>query len=69
MLDKIAALKEQIAGLKASNMAEVEELRVKYLSKKGEVSALFNEFREVPAEQKRSIGPALNELRDSPLTT
>ena len=63
MLDKIAALKEQIAGLKASNMAEVEELRVKYLSKKGEVSALFNEFREVPAEQKRSIGPALNELK------
>lgn len=63
MLDKIAALKEQIAGLKASNMAEVEELRVKYLSKKGEVSVLFNEFREVPAEQKRSIGPALNELK------
>ncbi len=63
MLDKIAALKEEIAGLQASNMAEVEELRVKYLSKKGEVSALFNEFRNVPADQKRHIGPALNELK------
>jgi len=63
MLDKIAALKEEIASLQASNMVEVEALRIKYLSKKGKVSALFNEFRNVPADQKRSIGPALNDLK------
>ena len=37
MIDKINALKQEISGLKASNEDEVEALRIKYLSKKGEV--------------------------------
>lgn len=63
MIDKINALKQEISGLKASNEAEVEALRIKYLSKKGEVSLLFNDFRNVPADMKRAIGQALNELK------
>ena len=39
-------------------------MRIKYLSKKGEISALFNEFRTVPADQKREIGVKLNELKN-----
>lgn len=64
MIDKINALKLQIEGLTAANEAEVEALRVKYLSKKGEISALFNDFRTVPADRKKAIGQALNELKD-----
>lgn len=63
MINKINALKQEISGLKASNEAEVEALRIKYLSKKGEVSLLFNDFRNVPADMKRAIGQALNELK------
>lgn len=64
MINKITALKAQIEGLTASNEAEVEALRVKYLSKKGEISLLFNDFRTVPADQKKEIGQALNELKN-----
>ena len=64
MLDKINALKAEIQSLKASTKEEVEALRIKYLSKKGEVSVLFNDFRNVAAEQKRVIGQALNELKN-----
>lgn len=64
MIDKINALRQQIEGLTAANEAEVEVLRVKYLSKKGEVSTLFNDFRTVPADQKKAIGQALNELKN-----
>ena len=64
MIDKINALKEQIAALTAANDAEVEALRVKYLSKKGEVSLLFNDFRTVAPDQKKAIGQALNELKN-----
>lgn len=64
MIDKINALRQQIEGLTAANEAEVEALRVKYLSKKGEVSTLFNDFRTVPADQKKAIGQALNELKN-----
>ena len=38
-------------------------LRIKYLSKKGEIPALMNDFRSVPAEQKRELGQAINELK------
>lgn len=63
LLERIEALKAQIAELQASNEEALEALRIKYLSKKGEVTALFNEFRNVPAEQKREFGQRLNELK------
>ena len=63
MLEKINTLKEQIAALTATNAEAIEALRIKYLSKKGEVSALFNDFRTVPSEQEREIGQKLNELK------
>lgn len=64
MLDKISALKAQIAEAKATSTAEVEALRIKFLSKKGEITALFSDFRNVANEQKRAIGQALNELKN-----
>jgi phenylalanyl-tRNA synthetase alpha chain len=64
MIDKINKIKEEINSLKAANAETLEALRIKYLSKKGEISALFNDFRTVPAEQKREIGQMLNELKD-----
>ena len=64
MLEKIEALKSVINGLSATNKDEVEALRIKYLSKKGEISLLFNDFRNVPNEQKKEIGQKLNELKN-----
>ncbi len=64
MLEKINSLKAEIESLEAKSLEEVEALRIKYLSKKGEVSLLFNDFRTVPADQKRAIGQSLNELKN-----
>ena len=64
MLEKINQLREDIARLKAENAEQIEALRIKYLSKKGEISALFNDFRTVPNEQKKEIGLKLNELKN-----
>lgn len=65
MLDKIKALLNEVENIKAQNAEELEALRIKYLSKKGEISALMNDFRNVPAEQKREIGKCLNELKEA----
>ena len=64
MLDKINSLRKEIEGLTASSPEEVEQIRIKYLSKKGLVPALFNDFRSVPPEQKREMGQKLNELKE-----
>jgi len=64
MLNQIKALQEEIAAITASNKEETEELRIKYLSKKGLVSKLFDDFKNVPAEEKKAIGAAINELKN-----
>lgn len=64
MKEKIKALLDEIRSLSATRMDEVEALRIKFLSKKGEVSVLFNEFRNVANEEKREVGQLLNELKN-----
>ncbi|MDE6086210.1 MAG: phenylalanine--tRNA ligase subunit alpha, partial [Muribaculaceae bacterium] len=64
MLDKIKSLRLEVENLNATSPEEVEQLRIKYLSKKGAVSMLMNDFRTVPADQKRAVGQAINELKD-----
>ena len=63
MLDKINALRAEVEALTAINAEEVEALRLKYLSKKGEISAIMADFRNVPADRKKEIGMAINELK------
>lgn len=64
MLDKIKALKDEIAAVQAATKDEAEELRIKYLSKKGLIGQLFGEFKNVPADQKKAMGAAINELKN-----
>lgn len=65
MKQKIEQLHEVVNSWNANSLEELEAIRIKYLSKKGEISELFNQFREVPNEQKREIGQLLNHLRDT----
>ncbi len=64
MVEKIRQIKELLSSATASTPDEVEALRIKYLSKKGEISLLFNDFRALSPEEKKAMGPAINELKD-----
>lgn len=64
MKQRIENLSKEIQALTASTPSEVEELRIKYLSKKGLIASLFNDFRTVPADQKKEMGQLLNRLKD-----
>ena len=68
MIDKIKALLQEVENMKAANADELEALRIKYLSKKGEISMLMNDFRNVAADQKREVGKFLNELKETTQT-
>ena len=63
ILDKIDELLKEVQTLSAKNAEEVEQLRLKYLSKKGEITALMNDFRNVAADQKKTVGMKINELK------
>ena len=63
MKERIEKLLTEIGGLKAKTEQEVEEIRVRLLGKRGAVTQLFEEFREVLPEQKREFGQVLNRLK------
>lgn len=63
ILDRIEQLLNEVNSLKASNAEEIEALRLKYLSKKGEINALMSDFRNVAAEEKKTVGIKINELK------
>jgi phenylalanyl-tRNA synthetase alpha chain len=63
MLNKIKAILEEISRVEPKSLAELDDIRIKYISKKGIISQLFDDFRNVAAEQKKEVGKALNELK------
>ena len=65
LLEKIEELLKEVSSLTAKNAEDVEQLRLKYLSKKGEINALMADFRNVAADQKKNIGIKINELKQT----
>lgn len=63
LTDKIQSLLGEVANLQTADAKALEELRIKYLSKKGVINGLMGEFRDVAPESKREIGMKLNELK------
>lgn len=63
MQERIQQLTAELQVLTAHSEQEVEDLRIKYISKKGLVSQLFDEFKTVPNEEKKQVGQLLNALK------
>ncbi|MCM1079761.1 MAG: phenylalanine--tRNA ligase subunit alpha [Bacteroidales bacterium] len=63
ILEKIEALKVEVANMTAKSASEADELYVKHLSKKGDITLLMQDFRNVPADQKKEVGMKINELK------
>lgn len=64
MIDTIRQLKEELESVKVSAKEEVEALRIKYAGKKGLLNQLFSDFKNVPSDQKKAVGQAINELKE-----
>lgn len=67
MLQKINDLLNEVNSFKVNTTAELEQFRLKYLSKKGLISNLFEDFKNVPVSEKKDIGQKLNLLKHSAL--
>ena len=61
-IEKILA---ELGALDCKTQKEVEEARVRFLGKKGSITALFDEFRTVDKELKKEFGRPLNELKQT----
>ena len=63
-MDQIKKYIDEAREFTAQNPAELEEFRIKFLSKKGILNDLFARFKEVPNEQKKEFGQVVNELKN-----
>lgn len=61
--DRINRVRQELENLVANGIAEAEELRLKYLSKKGVINDLFTEFRAMSPEEKKVFGAQLNVIK------
>lgn len=49
---------------KISNQAALEEIRVNFLGKKGIITELFSQLKNIAPEERKSFGSLINKLRD-----
>ena len=68
MIEKINELLRQVEEFKPKAAAEIEEFRIRILGKKGELTALMDEFKTVAPELKRELGQKLNALKNEAQT-
>lgn len=55
---------KEIREFSPSTIQELENFRISFLSKKGKISVLFEQFRQLPPDQKKEIGRLLNDLKN-----
>lgn len=63
MKEKIEKLLHEVESFAAESLDEIEQFRIKYLSRKGEIPVLFDQFKLVAAEERKAIGQAINKLK------
>lgn len=64
MLDDIKALKQKVQNFSISSEEDLESFRLKFLSRNGEIQAMFSRMSEVPNDQKAEVGKAMNAVKD-----
>ena len=61
--DKITQYTAEINAFSTDNADELEQFRIKFLGTKGIIKDIFDEFKAVSPEEKRSLGKVLNEFK------
>lgn len=64
-MDKIENYISEIEAFTAKSKEEIEDFRIKYLGKKGILNQYFAEFKNVPNDQKKAFGQAVNNLKNA----
>ncbi len=64
MLQRIESIREEIKKLNPVNQDDVEKIRIFLLGKKGLITLLFEDFRNVSKEEKKNLGQVINTLKN-----
>jgi phenylalanyl-tRNA synthetase alpha chain len=65
MRERIVQIHQEIREVNIASKGEAEAFRIKYLGSKGLLKSLYQEFKQVPNEQKKEVGQMLNDLKQA----
>ena len=65
MIERIQQIQTDIDAYQFDEKQQAENFRLFYLSKKGIITALFEDFKSCSVEEKKSLGSVLNQLKKS----
>lgn len=65
MEERIQKLLAEVQAFNAQTKDALESFRMKFISRKGAVTELFEELKKVSVEEKKRLGKVLNELKQS----
>lgn len=65
MIEKIKTLLGEIQSAGINTPEELENFRLKYLAKKGQLTTLFDDFKNVAPEERKEVGMMLNQLKNA----
>ncbi len=65
MIEELKSHLKTVEAFATDNLDDVEAFRIKYLGKKGILNQYFAEFKSVPAEEKKSFGQTINQLKQA----
>ncbi|HEX5170055.1 MAG TPA: phenylalanine--tRNA ligase subunit alpha [Cyclobacteriaceae bacterium] len=63
MVDKIRELLKEVDDFKSDRQQDIEEFRLKFISRKGILAELFENLKSIPPTDKKEVGKVLNQLK------
>ena len=64
MLQNVIDIEKEVKAFEINTIENLEQFRLLFLSKKGKISTLFEDFKSVPGDQKKEFGQKLNVLKN-----
>ena len=65
MIQKIEQLLKDVESFKTESLDELESFRIDFIGKKGRITNLFKDFKDVPNELKKEVGQKMNQLKNA----
>lgn len=65
MKERISKYLQEVENFKGESLEQLEDFRIRFMSKKGLIPALFADFRNVPNEEKKEVGQQINMLKNA----
>ena len=63
MLETIKKQEQEILDFQIVNIEQLESFRIEFLSRKGKIPSLFDQFKQLQGSEKKDIGKPLNLLK------